>query len=74
MVFEGFAPTMHIDTNNKSATTYAIGYGTNIGTKQNAYPFGSFGKDVAQYLKTHGHTTESIKQIMHGEKSITKAE
>lgn len=65
---------MHIDTNNKSATTYAIGYGTNIGTMQGTYPFGSFGKDVADYLKQHGHSLDSIKNIMQGKKSITKAE
>ncbi len=60
MVFEGFAPRMHVDTKKGDVTTYAIGYGTNIGTMQDSYPFGSFGKDVASYLEKHGHDRTSI--------------
>lgn len=51
MVFEGFTPRMKIDTQEKNKVTYAIGYGTNIGTLRTDYPFGSNAGDVAEYLK-----------------------
>lgn len=50
MVFEGFTPRMKIDTQDKNKITYAIGYGTNVGTMQAEYPFASYGKEVAEYL------------------------
>jgi len=52
MIFEGFTPRMKIDTQDKekNKVTYAIGYGTNVGTLQAEYPFASYGKDVAEYL------------------------
>gem|GEM_PF-3285158 len=33
MVFEGFSPRMHIDTQKGNITTYSIGHGTNMGTR-----------------------------------------
>jgi LysM repeat protein len=74
MVFEGFTPRMKIDTQDKNKVTYAIGYGTNIGTLQTDYPFGSNGEDVAEYLKKRWHNTEDIKQIMHCKKDISRSE
>lgn len=72
MVFEGFAPRMHVDTRGNNKVTYAIGYGTNIGTMQSEYPFGSYGKEVADYFKKEWHSLESIKQIMQGKKDISQ--
>lgn len=73
MVFEGFSPRMHVDTRGKDTVTYAIGYGTNVGSLQMNYPFSSYGKDVADYLKKQGHNVDSIKQIMQGEKDISRS-
>lgn len=74
MVFEGFTPRMKIDTQEHNKTTYAIGYGTNIGTLQTEYPFASYGKDVAEYLKKQWHSTEDIRQIMNCKKDISRSE
>lgn len=73
MIFEGFTPRMKIDTQEKNKVTYAIGYGTNVGTLLAEYPFSSQGKDVADFFKKQWHSTTAIKEIMHWKKDISRA-
>jgi len=74
MVFEGFTPRMKIDTQDKNKVTYAIGYGTNVGTLKADYPFASYGADVAEYLKKQWHNSTAIKEIMQCKKDISRSE
>lgn len=76
MVFEGFNPRMQIDTQNKenNNVTYVIGYGTNVGTRTDEYPYASRAKDVAHYLEEQGYTSSEIWEIMQGTRAISRAE
>jgi len=74
MVFEWFTPRMKIDSKKNGIITYAIGYGTNVGTLKAEYPFASYGKDVAEYLKKQWRSTTEIKDIMHCKRDITRPE
>lgn len=51
--------------------TFVIGYGTDVGTHTDTWPYASYSLDVAGLLREEGMDDESIKKIIHGEKNIT---
>jgi len=67
--FEWFTPRMKTD---EQSHTLVIGHGTDVGHRLEWWPYASYALDVAEKLKQVGMSDENIRQLIHGEKNITR--
>lgn len=68
-VFEGFTRMLKYDPEHK---TWNIGYGTDIGEKNTAWPYGSFADDVVDCMEKENLTKDEIRNILQGRQWISE--